>query len=44
MKNALIQQIEAEQMTKEIPAFVAGDTVIVQVKVREGDRQRLQAY
>ena len=44
MKNALIQQIEAEQMTNEIPAFVAGDTVIVQVKVREGDRQRLQAY
>ena len=44
MKNALIQQIEAEQMNKEIPVFSAGDTVIVQVKVREGDRQRLQAY
>ena len=44
MKNALIQQIEAEQMNKEIPVFSAGDTVIVQVKVKEGDRQRLQAY
>ena len=44
MKNALIQQIEAEQMNKEIPVFAAGDTVIVQVKVKEGDRQRLQAY
>ncbi|HZJ92828.1 MAG TPA: 50S ribosomal protein L19 [Thiopseudomonas sp.] len=44
MKNALIQQIEAEQMTKEIPVFSAGDTVIVQVKVKEGERERLQAY
>ena len=31
-------------MTKEIPVFSAGDTVIIQVKVREGDRQRLQAF
>ncbi|MOA05288.1 50S ribosomal protein L19 [compost metagenome] len=43
-KNLIIQQIEAEQMTKEIPAFAPGDTVIVQVKVKEGDRQRLQAF
>jgi len=35
---------EAEQMGKEIPPFAPGDTVIVQVKVKEGDRQRLQAF
>ena len=43
-KTKLIQQIEAEQMTKEIPAFGTGDTVVVQVKVKEGSRERLQAY
>ena len=32
MTNKIIQQIEAEQMNKEIPAFAPGDTVIVQVK------------
>ncbi|SEK67087.1 LSU ribosomal protein L19P [Atopomonas hussainii] len=44
MTNKIIQQIEAEQMTKEIPAFAPGDTIVVQVKVKEGDRERLQAY
>ena len=44
MTNKIILQLEAEQMTKEIPVFAAGDTVIVQVKVKEGERQRLQAY
>ena len=43
-KNLIIQHIEAEQMNKEIPAFAPGDTVVVQVKVKEGDRERLQAY
>jgi large subunit ribosomal protein L19 len=43
-KNPIIQQIEKEQMTQEIPAFGAGDTVIVQVKVKEGNRERLQAF
>lgn len=43
-KTKLIQQIEAEQMTKVIPAFGTGDTVVVQVKVKEGSRERLQAY
>ncbi|WP_148253230.1 50S ribosomal protein L19 [Aidingimonas lacisalsi] len=43
-KNKVIQAIEAEQMTKEIPAFAPGDTVIVQVKVKEGNRERLQAF
>ena len=44
MTNKIIQQIEAEQMTREIPAFAPGDTVVVQVKVKEGERSRLQAY
>ena len=44
MTNKIILQLEAEQMNKEIPVFAAGDTVVVQVKVKEGDRQRLQAY
>ena len=44
MTNKIIQQLEAEQMNKEIPEFAPGDTVIVQVKVKEGDRSRLQAF
>ena len=44
MTNKIIQQIEAEQMTKEIPTFAPGDTIVVQVKVKEGDRSRLQAF
>jgi large subunit ribosomal protein L19 len=40
----VIQQIEAEQVKKDVPAFGAGDTVVVQVKVVEGQRQRLQAF
>ncbi|HEY9033141.1 MAG TPA: 50S ribosomal protein L19 [Pseudomonadales bacterium] len=43
-KNKIIAAIEAEQMNKEIPAFGPGDTVVVQVKVKEGDRERLQAF
>ena len=43
-KTNIIQQVEAEQMTKEIPVFSPGDTVVVQVKVKEGDRERLQAF
>lgn len=42
--NKIIAQIEAEQMTKEVPDFGPGDTVVVQVKVKEGTRERLQAY
>lgn len=43
-KNKIIQQIENEQMTKEVPAFGPGDTVVVQVKIKEGERERLQAF
>ena len=42
--SQIIQQIEAEMMTREIPAFRPGDTVVVQVKVKEGERERLQAF
>lgn len=43
-KNKLIAELDAEQMKKEIPEFSPGDTVLVQVKVVEGDRERLQSY
>ncbi len=42
--NKIIQDINARQMNKEIPDFSPGDTVVVQVKVKEGDRERVQAY
>jgi large subunit ribosomal protein L19 len=40
----IIEQLEAEQMKKKIPEFSPGDTVVVQVKVKEGNRERLQAF
>jgi len=40
----IIEQLEAEQMTREIPDFSPGDTVIVKIKVTEGQRERLQAF
>lgn len=40
----IIQEIDQQQLKKDIPAFNSGDTVVVQVKVKEGDRQRLQAF
>lgn len=43
-KNTIISQIEAEQINKEVAEFGPGDTVVVQVKVKEGDRERLQAF
>lgn len=42
--SKIIEKIEKEQMTKDIPAFNPGDTVVVQVKVKEGTRERLQAF
>ena len=42
--NKIISEINAEQMSKEIPAFAPGDTIVVQVKVKEGNRERLQAF
>ena len=40
----IIKQLEAEQMLREVPEFGSGDTVVVQVKVKEGNRERLQAF
>jgi large subunit ribosomal protein L19 len=40
----LIQQFEAEQIKRQLPDFGPGDTVVVNVKVKEGNRERVQAY
>jgi large subunit ribosomal protein L19 len=42
--SKIIDALEQEQMTKDIPVFSSGDTVVVQVKVKEGTRERLQAF
>jgi large subunit ribosomal protein L19 len=42
--NKIISELNAEQMEKELPEFSPGDTVVVQVKVKEGSRERLQAF
>lgn len=45
MSNSnIIQEIEKEQMTNKFPEFNPGDTIVVQVKVKEGTRERLQAF
>lgn len=43
-KNRIIAELEAEQMSREVPDFRPGDTVVVQVRVTEGNRERLQAF
>ena len=40
----IIQELEKEQMNREVPDFGPGDTLVVQVKVKEGNRERLQAF
>ncbi len=42
--NKIIAQLEAEQLKTDLPDASIGDTVVVQVKVKEGDRERLQTY
>ena len=42
--STIIQAIEAEQMTKNIPEFNPGDTVAVSVRVKEGERERIQIF
>jgi large subunit ribosomal protein L19 len=42
--NHIIQQLNAERATRKVPDFRPGDTIIVNVKVKEGDRERVQAY
>ena len=43
-RNKIIEALENEQLKTDIPAFSPGDTVVVQVKVIEGNRERLQAF
>ncbi|MBK6728833.1 MAG: 50S ribosomal protein L19 [Xanthomonadales bacterium] len=40
----LLQQFEQSQITRTLPAFGPGDSVVVNVKVKEGNRERVQAY
>jgi len=42
--NTLLQNFEAEQIQRKLPDFGPGDTVVVNVKVKEGNRERIQAY
>jgi large subunit ribosomal protein L19 len=44
MTNPIIQALEAEQLKTNVPEFSPGDTVVVQVQVKEGDRVRSQAF
>jgi large subunit ribosomal protein L19 len=43
-KNSIIAELENEQMDRDFPEFAPGDTIVVQAKVKEGNRERLQAY
>lgn len=42
--SRIIDEIEQQQMKQDVPSFAPGDTVVVQVRVKEGERERLQAY
>ena len=43
-KNKYIQQVESGQLREDIPEFSQGDTIVVQVRVVEGSRERLQPF
>ncbi len=42
--NKIVEQFEKSQMTRALPGFAPGDTVVVNVKVKEGNRERVQAF
>ena len=42
--NDIINQIDTEQLKSDIPSFRPGDTIVVSLKIREGNRERLQAF
>ncbi len=44
MTNKIIAELEAEQIKPNVPPYNPGDTVVVQVKVKEGERERIQAF
>ena len=43
-RNKIIEEIEKDQMKDEASSFSPGDTILVQVRVREGSRERFQAF
>lgn len=43
-KNTIIQKVEQAQLKTDIPDFGPGDLIVVQVRIKEGDRERLQAF
>lgn len=43
-RNEIIEELENAQVKDDLPEFAPGDTVVVQVRVREGSRERLQAF
>lgn len=43
-KNIIVEKVEQAQLKKDLPHFGPGDTVVVQVRIREGERERLQAF
>ncbi|MCY4015364.1 MAG: 50S ribosomal protein L19 [Gammaproteobacteria bacterium] len=43
-RNEIIEDVENAQLKDDLPEFAPGDTVVVQVRVREGSRERLQAF
>jgi large subunit ribosomal protein L19 len=44
MNKAILEKIEAEQMKKDVPDFAVGDQVRVHVKIREGEKERIQMF
>lgn len=44
LNKSIVAQFEAEQIQRQLPAFSPGDTVVVNVKVKEGNRERVQAF
>ena len=44
MSHPIIQEIEAAQLKSDVPEFNIGDTVEVRIKVREGDKERIQPF
>ena len=44
LNKSIIAEFESAQITRELPQFSQGDTVVVNVKVKEGNRERIQAY
>ncbi len=42
--NTIIQKVEQDQLKTDVPEFSPGDSIVVQVRIKEGDRERLQAF